>query len=538
MVYLVTKDWTHPIVIYPHPTCNPKLAQTRAFVELGAKKMLIPIKHENMSARRWPVVTLSLIAINTIVFLFTMTALDNETPQLGEVKNHILNLAAVHPELKFAPESQRLVDGFKQSHPDEWKQAQSPYRDIISAYDAKIKLMEDPVKLQEEADSLNTQYVSLSSTSIAEQYAFVPAHPNPISYLTANFLHGGWLHLIGNMWFLWLAGFVLEDVWGRWLYSVFYLVAGVAALQFHAWTNPGSITPTLGASGAVAALMGAFLVRFPKMKIEMAWLFGFRFRRFKAAAYWLLPLWLMMEIFYGTLFGHNGGVAHWAHVGGFIFGALAGLAIQHSGLEHKANQAIEEKVAWKADMEIEQATSMMEHGQLDDAVALLKEYLAVKPNSLDGWSMLRQIYTRRADKAGYLEATVHTCALRLKAHEVEAAFQDYAEFIDSGGGKLAAATWLELCKGAEELQEFERALAEYQQLMQAYPSDRQALTAQLSAARLCLKKLNRPQDALALYQAAAKSPIPHLDWDGIIQAGIKDAKAALAGGTASAAAAQ
>ena len=141
-----------------------------------------------------------------------------------------------------------------------------------------------------------TQFKSLSKTSIAEQYAFVPAQPTAISYLTANFLHGGWMHLIGNMWFLWLAGFVLEDVWGRWLYSAFYLIAGAAALQFYAWSNPGSITPTLGASGAVAALMGAFLVRFPKMKIEMAWLFLFKLYRFKAAAYWLLPLWLFGEI--------------------------------------------------------------------------------------------------------------------------------------------------------------------------------------------------------------------------------------------------
>ena len=196
--------------------------------------------------------------------------------------------------MKLQPESQRLVDGFKQSHPDQWKHVQSPYRDIIDAYDAKIKMIEDiQSKLQDEMDSLNAQFVSLSKVSITEQYAFVPANPTAISYLTANFLHGGWMHLIGNMWFLWLAGFVLEDVWGRWLYSVFYLIAGAAALQFYAWSNPGSITPTLGASGAVAALMGAFLVRFPKMKIEMAWLFCLQACiASQAAAYWLLPLWL------------------------------------------------------------------------------------------------------------------------------------------------------------------------------------------------------------------------------------------------------
>jgi membrane associated rhomboid family serine protease len=497
--------------------------------------MLIPIGHENMTARRWPVVTIALIAINTIVFLFTTTAMNDEAPQLGEVKSHILIVAGLHPELKLQPESQRLVDGFKQSHPEQWKHVQDPYRDVINAYDARIKMLEDTSKLQEEADSLNQQLVKLSASSIVEQYAFVPAHPNPISYLTANFLHGGILHLLGNMWFLWLAGFVLEDLWGRWLYSAFYLVAGAAALQFYAWTNTGSITPTLGASGAVAALMGAFLVRLPKMKIEMAWLLFFRIFRFSAAAYWLLPLWLAGEIFYGSLFGSMTGVAHWAHVGGFLFGAAAAVAIQYSGLEQKANKAIEEKLGWTNDPELEQASNNMEHGQLADAVVHLTAYVAKKPNSIDAWSMLRQAYNRQNNTRAYLDATLKTCALHLRSHEIEAAFQDYAEFVD-GGGRMPAATWLELCKGAEEKQEFERALSEYQQLAAAFPADRQALTAQLSAARLCLKRLNRPQDALALYQAAAASPIPHLDWDQTIQSGIKDAKAAISGPTASAAA--
>lgn len=500
--------------------------------------MLIPIKHENMTARRWPVVTLALIAINVVVFLFTMSAMDSEAPELGEAKLHIIILAALHPELKMQAEAQHLVDGFKQSRPQAWAHIQSPYRDIIDAYDAKIKMTENPSGLQSEMDSLTAEYVKLSKTSIVEQYAFVPAKPTAISYLTANFMHGGWLHIIGNMWFLWLAGFVLEDVWGRWLYSAFYLLAGAAALQFYAWSNPGSITPTLGASGAVAALMGAFLVRFPKMKIEMAWLFLFKLYRFKAAAYWLLPMWLFVEIFYGSLFGSTSGVAHWAHVGGFLFGALAALAIQYSGIEQKTNKAVEEKISWTTDPEIEKANDMMEHGQLPEAITLLTGMVAAKPNSLDGWNLLRQIYFRQNNTKAYLEASIKTCGLRLKAHEVEAAFQDYAEFIDAGGGKMPAATWLDLCKGAEEKQEFERAFTEYQQLAQGYPTERQALTAQLSAARLCLKRLNRPKDALALYQAAAASPIPHLDWEQHIQSGIKEAKAAMSSGNAAAAGAQ
>jgi membrane associated rhomboid family serine protease len=499
--------------------------------------MLIPIGHENMTARRWPVVTIGLIAINTIVFLFTISALNNDVGELGEVKSRIIILAALHPEIKLEPQSQRLIDNFKKSQPLQWKHVQDPYRaDLVSAYDARLKMMDDTSKLQAEADDLNKQLVELSSSSIAERYAFVPATHTLISYLTANFLHGGIMHLVGNMWFLWLAGFVLEDLWGRWLYAGFYLIAGAAAQQFFYWTDPGSITPALGASGAVAALMGAFLVRLPKMKIEMAWLFFFRLYRFRAPAYCLLPLWLLLEVFYGSL--GSSSVAHWAHVGGFLFGVLAAVAIQHSGLEQKANKKIEEKLGWSNDEELEVASSNMEHGQLDDAIFNLKAYIGKKPNSLDAWTMLRTIYQRQNDTQAYLDATVKTCALHLRDHHVEAAFQCYAEFLDKGGGKMPAATWLELCKGAEEIQEFERALQEYQDLAKAYPAERQSLTAQLSAARLCLKKLNRPNDALAIYQSAAASPIPHLDWDQIIQSGIKEARAALSSGSAIAAGVQ
>src|SRR5260370_25598740 len=170
------------------------------------------------------------------------------------------------------------------------------------------------------------------------------------------------------MWFLLLAGFVLEDLWGRPLYSIFYTVAGAAALQVHAWTNAGSMVPALGASGAVAGLMGAFLVRFPQMKIQMRWIFGIRSLarggyQFSAPAYALLPLWLLTEIFYGSLVGQSSGVAHWAHVGGFAFGALIALAVRHTGLEHLANKAIEEKVSWVVDPEIQQATELIEKKQ-------------------------------------------------------------------------------------------------------------------------------------------------------------------------------
>ncbi len=489
--------------------------------------MLIPIRHENMSARRWPIVTLALIAINTVVFLATHGALTRQAPELGAVKVHILILAATHPELNLSPDAQQLASSFKDHHPGEWAKVQDPNHKIIDAWDARIRLVEEPYQLQQEMDSLSDQYSKLSTDSLAEQYAFVPAHPKPLSYLTANFLHGGWLHLIGNMWFLWLAGFVLEDAWGRPLYAIVYLVAGAAALQFHAWLNPGSIVPTLGASGAVAALMGAFLVRFPMMKIKMMWIILFRRYTFNAPAYALLPLWLLMEVCYGTLFGQMSGTAHWAHVGGFLFGAIAAFSLRYSGLEHKMNQAIESEVSWQNDPEILQASDMVSGGQVDQALPILKDYLARKPDSVDACSLLREVHWRKGDMPFYLAYTERLCSLHLAAREPQAAWQDYEEFLEHGGDKLSAQTWLELCRVPEEDGAFDRALGEYEKLANAYPTERQSLLARLAAARICLKRLNRPQDALQFYEQVARSPIPHLDLEPNIQSGVREARAAM-----------
>ena len=498
--------------------------------------MLIPLRHENMEGRRWPVISIALVLINLVVFLLTHGQIEDQSPKNGEVRAHILLLAAMHPELKMPPDVQQFVTTFEQQNPGTWREAESPNRDVADAWDARIRLLEDQTALQQEMDSLADQFSSVQQTSVLEQYAFTPAHPKPIAYLTANFLHGGWLHLIGNMWFLWLAGAILEDTWGRVIYPILYLVAGAAALQFHAWLNPGSLAPTLGASGAVAALMGAFLVRFPKTKIEVAVVFGLRSLsnlalgkgiRFKAAAYWLLPLWLLMEIFSGALFGSFSGVAHWAHVGGFVFGALAALGLRHSGLEHKVNQAIDAKVTWTADPGLVEATEQMEKGKLDEAIATLERYIVAKPNSIDAYSLLQQIHWRKNNIPAYRDAIVKLCQLHLKAQDFDAALQDYDEYQNSGGETVPASTWLELCRAAEAKEHFDRAVAEYEKLSAAYPAERQSLLASMAAGRLALKRLNRPSEALRYYQAAAASPVPHLDWQPNIEAGIRDAQKAL-----------
>jgi membrane associated rhomboid family serine protease len=489
--------------------------------------VLIPLRHENMSGRRWPVITFALIGLNVAIFLVTHWKIEAEQPKRAETRLHLLVLAATHPELKTTPESSEFIEHVKKASGPSWDRIANPSRSLQDSWDAQTRLQDDPAILQSQMDALCQDFEESEHSSILDNYGFVPAHPRAASYVTANFLHGGWLHLIGNMWFLWLAGFILEDNWGRLIYSVFYLVAGVASLQFYAWCSPGSYIPLVGASGAVAALMGAFLVRFPKMKIEMALVTLFYRFKFKAAAYWLLPLWLAMEFFYGAALGQGSSVAHWAHVGGFLFGMLGAFVIQKSGLEQKASAKIESEIGWTGDPAVVQAQDALDQGKLDETVAILEKHVAGKPSSTDALTILQQVQWRRNDIPAYQKASIQLIQAYIKAHDLEAAWHAYDEFSNAAGGNLPPAAWLELIRHLENQQNIDRVVAECDRLAQAYPQERPTLLALLTAGRLSLKKLNRPDEALRFYKAAESSPVPHLDWDTNIRAGIADAERAL-----------
>jgi len=489
--------------------------------------VLIPLRHENMSGRRWPIITFALIGLNVAIFLFTHWKIEEEQPKRAETRLHLLVLAATHPELKTTPKSSEFIEHVKKASGPSWDRIATSPRSLQDSWDARMRLQDDPTILQAQMDTLCQEFEESEHSSLIDNYGFVPAHPRPASYITANFLHAGWLHLIGNLWFLWLSGFILEDNWGRLIYSVFYLVAGAASLLFYAWCSPESYVPLVGASGAVAALMGAFLVRFPKMKIEMAFVTLIYRYKFKAYAYWLLPLWLAMEFFYGAALGQSSSVAHWAHVGGFLFGMLGAFVIQKTGLEQKASAKIEAEIGWTGDPAVVQAQEALDQGKLDEAVAILEKHVAEKPSSVDALVILQQVHWRRNDIPAYQKASVQLIQAQLKAHNADAAWQSYEEFSNAAGGNLPAAPWLELIRHLENQQNFDRAVAECDRLAQTYPQERPSLLAQLTAGRLSLKKLNRPDEALRFYKAADLSSVPHLDWESNIKAGITDAERAM-----------
>ena len=484
--------------------------------------MIIPLNHENMHGRRWPYVTLAVIALNAIFFLATHWTIERETREMGEVQEHIILLAAAHPDTPMSTAEQKLVENFRHSQIKAWDLFASPNHTPLDAWDADMRAWTGP-RCEEEMNRFGGQLDQIEAESTLGRFAFYPSHRTVISYLTANFLHGGWLHLIFNMWFLWLAGAILEDTWGRPLYAAFYLVSGVAALWGYAMVYPNGMIPVIGASGAIASLMGAFLARFPKTKIQLGffyWIVRPRLYRFKAPAYTVLPLWLAIQLLSGVMAGESGGVAYWAHIGGFGFGLVTALILRYSGIEQKADQAIQEKVSWSAGARIVKATDLLEKEQFDGAISELKALIAEKPDSVDAHEMLPSVYWRKGDTQSYVQAMETVCQIHLKLHDTEAAWQDYEDYVQAGGNKMPAASWLELCRHAENIQLWERAATEYEKLAEAWPQDRNSVLALISAGRIQLRQLGQPQQALRLYIEAQNSPVPHQDWNDTIRRGV------------------
>jgi len=162
---------------------------------------------------------------------------------------------------------------------------------------------------------------------LLESYGVVPGRLYLPSLITSMFLHGGWMHVLGNMWFLWIFGDNIEDTMGRGKYLLFYLLSGVAAALTHIVLNPSSDLPTVGASGAIAGVMGAYLIKFPHSRILTLVPIFFFFTTFEVPAVLMLAYWFLIQIFSGAgsiarTQASQGGVAWFAHVGGFLAGML------------------------------------------------------------------------------------------------------------------------------------------------------------------------------------------------------------------------
>jgi membrane associated rhomboid family serine protease len=315
--------------------------------------------------RRIPWVTIAIVAI-CLVLQIRATLSEGVEQHVAQVEYQIETLGVevvtefgAQGDPNTPPGQSELIKRFRDG---ELGEPDDPRREQFEAYEKRIHdlMDEDPVL----------------------GLGYRPAVDGPGRMISSAFSHAGWFHFLGNMLFLYLCGINLEDRWGRVGFSVFYLLGALAAaLAFKLW-HPGGMVPLVGASGAVAAGMGAFLVLFATTRIRFFYAYWILLRpkagTFETKAYVALILWFLWQLFYaGFEASMDMDTAYSAHVGGFVFGVAVAGILKVSGVDQKLEDRSEQaSELFKEDARYVEAMRLIGQKQKPEAANKLREVLA------------------------------------------------------------------------------------------------------------------------------------------------------------------
>ncbi|MCP4217415.1 MAG: rhomboid family intramembrane serine protease [bacterium] len=355
--------------------------------------LILPIGHESDTVRRIPWVTFIIMAICVLVHILS-PSLDSFQVEYSEALNTAGLYYLEHPYLEVDEETDlRFFPNARQK-----EEALRQYASI-----SKSKPSDDYTLMtqQEELDQLVDDIYYVLDQVPSRKWGFIPAKKSFVGLITHMFLHGGILHLVFNLLLLYLSAPFIEDVWGRSIFTMLYLVLGMLAGLMYAAHYPNFPGPLIGASGAIAGMMGAFLVRFFSTRIKFFYMLGFFIRgTFKAPAWLMLPLWLGFEFMDAKLMDSmfsaggregGGGVAHWAHIWGFVFGVVFALLIRFLKIEERfIAPKVEAETTFvnKSFKVYEEASQLIEEGKKEEAYAKLLEGVKADPTYRDNVDFL------------------------------------------------------------------------------------------------------------------------------------------------------
>jgi hypothetical protein len=269
----------------------------------------------------------------------------------------------------------------------------------------------------------------------------------------------------------------------------------------------------IGASGAIAGAMGAFLVSFARTRIKFAYWILLRPGTFSAPAYVMLPLWAVEEVVFGVVSGAGGGVAHWAHVGGFAYGVAFALAMRFSGLEAKLDSAVERTVTVTQDERIMRAADMITAGDPGGAIAVLDAVGRERPDDVDVHLELLRAAKAARDPAREGRAYADAVRLYVDAGELDTAAELLAEAAQSRlADAVPTATRARLGDRFVVKGSLDRAWQVYGALTSEGLADAVAVRAALAQAKLA-RKLGRPADGRSLLEAVVASPFASAEID-------------------------
>lgn len=333
---------------------------------------IIPIGHDESRPARLPLVSLAVISLCVLVHALVRGPAARSDAESERALAEAVGFYVSHPYLKLDKEiSDKVFYSRKEKMLEELLPEIAPVGE--NARDEEAVAAEQQV-----LDGMVAQFRRALASSPYAQWGFVPSRITLRGLLGCMFLHAGWLHLIGNLVIFFVMAPFLEGVWGKALFLAFYLSSGISASLLYALGQPHSSDPLIGASGAIAGVMGAFLVRCWKTNIKFFYFLFLRGGTFEAPSWLMLPLWFLGQVFNASMMARvqiRGGesVAYMAHVWGFLFGMLFALAMRRARFEEKHPPDREPLPSGPAGSPriLEEARNWLERGEKERAYRLL-----------------------------------------------------------------------------------------------------------------------------------------------------------------------
>lgn len=492
-------------------------------VFLALVSSFIPIGNENSTVRRLPWVTFSIMAVNVIVFYVTLPVVGAQQNELIKLGTRMEQFVQQHQEL-LADENARKklaeIGVISKAEGDSIAEQLKKSPEIDAQYKEWLRGIEAQ-KLLEELDQKLTTFKEAAQDSLWYKYGLAPNGNWKLHQLiTAAFLHGGTLHLFGNLIFFFAVAFSLEDLWGRGVFLGFYLL-GAAASCIPSLISPAAV-PSIGASGAISATMGAFLFRLPKTRIKLCcipaitpvWWLRLLCGRKKlivmVPGYLYLASYFIAQVVYWYFdkkAGSTSNVGYSIHIAGFVFGAGFALMMKFTKYEEEhINPKIEAMVSFSAAPAVTQALEALDKGDAVMAERKLRAHLTKQPNDTNALLAAIQVYQQSANFDRLNAMYGRLIRQHLANQDREAALYAYdsllSAFPDNNvAPRIAARDWISICEYLRESDMNREAAVEYERLVDACPDDPLASRAAVQGGEVALF-VGDVDRALKLFQKA------------------------------------
>jgi len=478
----------------------------------------IPIGNEQDTVRRLPVITFAIIGVNALIFFATLPFVLSQQEELQNTGGSLLEFRIDHPQMLADADvqnklkstgllSEREITAFREELAAD-PGLERDYRVWLASSEATT--------LRADFAEKYTAYQKARDSAIWVQYGLAPHGDWKLHQLiTYAFLHGGFSHLFFNMLCFFAVAYILEDLWGRGVFLGFYLLAAAGACIIDL-IQPGSV-PVIGASGAISAVMGAFLIRLPRTKLKlMFWPFSLLrvVLHFLLGRSWtvLVPGYLYLAAFFlvnvtawyvtqkaGSQRG--GGTAFSVHVSGFVFGAVFALGLKMTKLEEKViNPKLEAKVSFAASPVVTNALELFDRGDHSGAEQMLRTHLATNPTDVNALLAVIQVYERMQNYDQLNSMYGQLIRQHFANNDKEAALYAYDNLLacfpeNRVEVRLPPRDWLSICRYLTEVNMNREAAIECERLVKACSDEPMAVRAAMLGGEAAL---NAQDDKLAM----------------------------------------